>query len=444
MQKKSLFATTVLSSLVTTATAQEKQIVKPNVVIIFTDDQGYGDLSCYGNPTINTPNIDKMATQGCKLTQFYVASPVCTPSRAALMTGCYPKRVSLHKGVLFQRDKRGLNPKETTIAEILKQKGYKTGMVGKWHLGHHTKFLPTQQGFDYYYGYPYSNDMSAKEQALLGRKNYKGRLPLMRNNDILEWEPDQSKTTQSFTKEAVSFIKKNKKSPFFLYFAHPQPHIPLYRSEKFEGVSARGKYGDVIEEIDWSVGKVLQTLKEEGVDDNTLIIFTSDNGPWKLYKQDGGSTGPLRGEKGTTWEGGQRVPCIVRWPNKIPAATICSKVTTAMDILPTIAQLTGASLPEKKIDGIDISTLLFAPQCADNNERAFYYYARNGKIETIRKGPWKYSHTRKELFNLHEDISEEWNLINRPDKQKLVTELKTLLLDFDAKISKEMRPVGRL
>ena len=298
----------------------EKSIVKqPNFIIIFTDDQGYGDLGCYGNPTINTPNLDKMASEGCKLTQFYGGSSVCTPSRAALMTGCYPKRVGPHKGVLFQHSSTGLNPSEETIPEILKQKNYATGMIGKWHLGHHKKFLPVNQGFDYYYGYPYSNDMSAKEQMKMQNKKRKGRLPLMRNTEVLEWDPEQSKTTKSFTKEAINFIKKSKDNPFFLYFAHPQPHIPLYRSKGFEYVSTRGTYGDVIQEIDWSVGEILKTLKEEGIDDNTMVIFTSDNGPWKKFKTHGGSSGPLREGKGTTYEGGQREPFIVRWPGKVPA-----------------------------------------------------------------------------------------------------------------------------
>jgi len=337
------------------AAAQNKR--SPNIIIIYTDDMGYGDLSSFGNPTIYTPHLDKMASEGMKLSQFYVASSVCTPSRAALMTGAYPKRVGLEKGVLFPKSTIGLNPEEVTIAEILKEKKYTTACIGKWHLGHQEKFLPHKQGFDVFYGLPFSNDMSKKEQSYLGRYNYKWSLPLMSQSDTLELDPDQHMLTKRLTGKAIDFIKKSKKQPFFLYLAQPMPHIPIYASKEFQNSSTRGAYGDTIEEIDWSVGQLLETLKAEGIDEQTLVVFTSDNGPWKVYKSEAGSSGPLRGEKGTTWEGGQRVPCIIRWPGKVPPATMQRQVITNMDLLPTIANICNAKLPKKKIDGRDVSRL---------------------------------------------------------------------------------------
>ena len=278
-KSKTILRTVSLSIMLCTCMVWAQKDNAPNVIIIYTDDMGYGDLSSYGNPTIHTPELDKMASEGMKLSQFYVAAPVCTPSRAALMTGAYPKRVGLEKGVLFPQSITGLNPEEETIAEILKTKGYITAAIGKWHLGHHEKFLPHKQGFDIFFGIPFSNDMSKKEQGYLGNDAYQWRLPLLSQSDTLELDPDQHTLTKRLTEKAVTFIKQQREKPFFLYLAHPMPHIPIYASEKFQNTSTRGPYGDTIEEIDWSIGQILKTIKEESIDTNTLVIFTSDNGP---------------------------------------------------------------------------------------------------------------------------------------------------------------------
>ena len=433
-----LFATLMLSS------AKNKS-EQPNFIFIYADDLGYGDLGCYGNPTIKTPNLDLMASKGVKFTQFYVASPVCTPSRAALMTGCYPKRVGLHKGVLFPASTTGLNPKEITIADMLKKKGYHTACVGKWHLGHQAEFLPVSNGFDHFFGMPFSNDMSKKEQLKYGRKNYKYQLPVMSGKDTLELDPDQTQICKRLTKDAVSFIKKNKKNPFFLYMAHPMPHIPVYASEDFQGKSVRGEYGDAVEEMDWSVGQIINTLKKLKLDKNTIVVFSSDNGPWLPFKTHGGSAGPLRNGKGTTWEGGMREPCIMWWPGKIPEGKVCTKVTSTMDILPTFATFANAKLPAGlKIDGTDISDLLLNPDKKLNEERPFFYYAKMGEIEGVRLGAWKYKKNKgvDELYNIEEDISEKYNLAS--ENEDKVTELKKLMLDFDEKMDAEAREVGSI
>lgn len=418
-------------------------IDSPNVVIIYTDDLGYGDLSSYGNPTLHTPELDKMAAEGMKLSQFYVAAPVCTPSRAALLTGSYPKRVGLEKGVLFPTSKIGLNPSEKTIAELLKEKDYATACIGKWHLGFQEKFLPINQGFDMFYGIPFSNDMSKKEQDIYGNKNYKWRLPLISQKDTIELDPNQEYLTKNFTQKAVDFIKNNKHKPFFLYLAHPMPHIPLYASEEFQNTSKSGKYGDTVEEIDWSVGEILKTLKKYKLDDNTLVVFTSDNGPWKVFKTDGGSAGPLRGGKGTTWEGGVRVPCIVWWPGKIPAGTFQTKVITNMDLLPTIAQFCGVSLSENTIDGLDVSnTLLGMPQKATS--KPFLYYSTKGELQGIRNGKFKLLINKEGtfLFDLESDISEAYDLAEQfPEK---IIELKKIMVKLDDEINDNRREVGKL
>ncbi|TKG90431.1 arylsulfatase [Puteibacter caeruleilacunae] len=423
-------------------TTQASKNKKPNFVIIYTDDLGYGDLSCYGNPTIRTPHLDQMASEGIKFTQFYVAAPVCTPSRAALMTGSYPKRVGLHEHVLFPRSKKGLNPKEQTIATLLKEQGYTTGCVGKWHLGHQKKFLPVSHGFDMFFGMPFSNDMSRKEQYLLGsKKDYGYSLPVISQADTLELDPDQSYLTKRLTEKSVEFIHQNKKEPFFLYFAQPMPHIPIYASDDFQGKSKRGKYGDTIEEIDWSVGQILQALKDAKVAENTLVLFSSDNGPWKVYKTEGGSAGPLRGAKGTTWEGGMREPFIAWWPGTIKPQQLCTEVVTNMDILPTFCKLANAQLPKEKIDGQDISDLFFNPR-KTLEERPFYYYTKQGKISAVRKGAWKLILQKEgaELYNIEEDISEDYNLAKKhPEKVK---QLKTMLEKFDQQMDKEKRQAG--
>ena len=411
----------------------------PNIIIIFADDLGYGDLSCYGNPTILTPNLDQMAQGGMKFTQFYVPAPVCSPSRAALLTGCYPKRVSLHNHVLFPNTEYGINRNELLLSEMLKEKGYKTAIYGKWHLGHQLQFLPLQHGFDEYYGIPFSNDMSMKEQIKKGNSKYPYYLPLIQGNDTIELDPDQSKFTSNFTEKAVGFIKKHAKENFFIYLPHPMPHIPIYASDTFEGHSKRGDYGNTIEEIDWSVGRVLDALKEEGIAENTLVIFTSDNGPWLVYKTRGGSAGPLRGGKGTTWEGGMREPCIMWWPGTIKANSISTSVVTSMDIFPTIASIVGYDLStHHKIDGIDIKDHLMTG--VEVSERPFFYYSSRGNIEGIRKGPWKFLRKKEEvfLFNLEEDIHERYNLAEK--YPEMLIEFSEEMEIFDEQMNKEMRP----
>ncbi len=424
-------------------TAQTLQKSKPNIIIIYADDLGYGDLSCYGNPTIKTPMLDKMAYEGLKFSQFYVAAPVCTPSRAALLTGSYPKRVGLHKRVLFPNSTTGLNPNEETIANVLKNNGYTTACIGKWHLGHQQKFSPLNQGFDTFYGIPFSNDMSQKEQKILRGEgsNYQYKLPLIQGKDTILFEPDQIYITKDFTEKSVKFIKSNKEKPFFLYLAHPMPHIPIYASPDFKGNSARGAYGDTIEEIDWSVGQILNTLNALNLDENTLVLFTSDNGPWKVYKTKGGSSGPLRGAKGTTWEGGMREPFIAWWPKTIKPQQHSTAVINNMDILPTIAKITGAKLSGNKIDGRDISQLLFNSESALDNH-PFFYYSRLGEIEGIRIGAFKMIMRDGigELYNIEEDISESYNLANK--KPEIVESFKLKMLAFDEQLEKEKRAVG--
>jgi arylsulfatase A-like enzyme len=356
----------------------------PNFIIVFTDDQGYNDVGCFGSPNIKTPNLDRMAAEGMKFTDFYVAAPVCTPSRAALMTGCYPQRVSMGETprpegrmgwVLFPDSECGIHSDEITIAELLKDQGYATACVGKWHLGHLPPFLPTRHGFDYYYGIPYSNDMIP--------------CPLMRMEETIEEPAVQETLTERYTEEAVTFIREHKDEPFFVYLAHNMPHIPLFVSEKFEGQSERGLYGDVIETIDWGVGRILDTLKELDLDDNTVVIFTSDNGPWLVHAENGGSATPLRNGKGTTWDGGMRVPCIMRWPGHVPAGTTCSEIASTIDILPTFAKLAGTSAPtDRIIDGKDILPLMTGAPGATSPHDAFYYYSRND-LMAVRSGEWK-------------------------------------------------------
>ena len=372
---------------------------KPNFIVIFTDDQGYADVGCFGAQGFETPNLDRMAAEGAKFTSFYSAAPVCSPARAALLTGCYPMRVSIPR-VLFPRDNIGLNPDEITIADILKTRGYATCCIGKWHLGHLPQFLPTRQGFDYYFGIPYSNDMDP--------------VVLVEDEATIEIKPDQSQLTRRYTEKAVEFIKKNKDRPFFLYLPHTMPHVPLYVSDAFKGKSKQGLYGDVIMEIDWSLGQILDTVKQLGIDEKTLLIFTSDNGPWLSKGDHGGSAKPLRDGKFATYEGGMREPCIMRWPGKIPAGAVCSKMATTMDFLPTFAKLAGAEVPtDRIIDGEDISALMMNPKAKTTDRVLFYYFET--QLGAVRAGPWKLIFERQRerekipaaLYNLKQDISEE-------------------------------------
>ncbi|MEM9020798.1 MAG: sulfatase [Planctomycetota bacterium] len=413
----------------------------PNIVIVFTDDQGYGDLSCYGHPTIHTPHVDRLAAGGVKLTQFYVAAPLCSPSRAALLTGCYPKRVGMHRHVIFPQYNYGLHTDEVTIADMLKARGYATGCFGKWHLGHRPGLMPTDQGFDVYYGVPYSNDMSTFHRP--ANTNYKYNLPLMRGNEVLAWEPDQRLLTKNCTEEALAFIDVNKDGPFFLYVPHAMPHIPLYASGDFEGTSPRGLYGDVIEEIDWSVGQIVAKLEEHGLLENTLVIFTTDNGPWLRFKRDGGTAGPLRDGKGTNWEGGQRVPMIAHWPGRIPAGSVCRDLLTTMDLLPTIAAITGATLPDRTLDGVNILGSLTGTGGVTAAPRdTFLYYNNQGQLAGIRHGDDKLLLNGPELFNVAIDISEQWNLAK--DQPERVAELRQMAEALDAEITENARPTRKV
>jgi arylsulfatase A len=412
----------------------------PNVVVIFTDDQGYGDLSCFGHPTIHTPNIDRLAEQGIKLTQFYVAAPVCTPSRAALLTGCYPKRVGLEVRVIFPGNDYGLHPDELTIAELLKTRGYATGCFGKWHLGHRVGLLPNDQGFDTYFGVPYSNDMSQFGRP--ANTTYAFRLPVIHNEEVIEWAPDQRQLTKRFTAAAVDFIESHKDEPFFVYLPHSMPHVPIAASDDFSGRSPRGLYGDVIEEIDWSVGEVVRALERCNLTENTLVIFTSDNGPWLGEGPNGGSAGPLRGGKQTNWEGGQRVPFVASWPGSIPPGSVSRELTTAMDLLPTIAALAGARLPEDRIlDGHDIGAILTGTQGAKSPTESFLYYSTQGELKAIRRGPWKLWLESGQLCQVEEDISELRNLAKQ--HAPLVEELRELALERDTELTKNARPIMR-
>ncbi len=356
----------------------------PNIVLIFCDDLGYGDLGCYGSTKNRTPHIDQLARDGMKFTDFYSSSPVCTPSRASLMTGCYPRRVGMHEDftghwVLIPRSRRGLNPKEVTVAESLKSKGYATACVGKWHLGDQPEHLPTQHGFDHYYGIPYSNDMQSARRG-------DPPLPLVQQVSVIEAPADQATLTQRYTEQVISLIEDNKAKPFFVYLPHTFPHLPLFASADFRGKSANGRYGDSVEEIDWSTGQILACLDRLNLAENTLVMFTSDNGS---NGRNGGSNQPLSGAKGSTMEGGMRVPMIARWPGRIAAGSMCSELATMMDILPTFCSLAGASLPSKKLDGFDISEILFGNKGARSQYKALYYYRRR-QLQAIRTGDWKY------------------------------------------------------
>lgn len=431
--------------------SNKKLAQNPNFIVIFTDDQGYADVGCYGAKGFSTPHLDNMANEGLRFTDFYVAATVCTPSRAALLTGCYPKRIGLHEAVIYPYNNTGLNPDETIIPEILKAKGYVSACIGKWHLGHHPEFLPIRQGFDEYFGVPYSNDMDSYYYKSLDFQS--PPLPLFKNEELIEEGPNQSYLTKRYTEEAVRFIRSNRKNPFFLYLAHSMAHLPLHVSESFQGKSKLGLYGDVIEELDWSVGQILAALKEEGIEKNTLVIFTSDNGP--VLRKDAGSAGPLHGGKATTWEGGQRVPCIMRWPEKISPGKTCREVVTAMDFLPTFAALVGSDLPARtQIDGKNITDILEKPETTPSPYEAFYYYARNGKVEAIREGQWKLHIAKSRgwnktqgtfpvsLFNLEADIGEKNNVANQ--YPEVVARLKGKIQEFDTKLSKSARLPGIL
>ncbi|MEW4562317.1 sulfatase [Bremerella sp. JC770] len=427
--------------------AQEtSQPSKPNFVVIFCDDLGYGDLGCFGNPTIRTRHLDQMAGEGMKFTQFYVAAPVCTPSRAALMTGRLPCRSGMcsnKRRVLFPNSNGGIPAEEVTIAEALKEGGYATACIGKWHLGHHKQFLPTNNGFDYYYGIPYSNDMDRLASAPKGRQSFWEpkseyfNVPLMRNEEIIERPADQTTITRRYTEETVKFIDENQDKPFFVYLAHSMPHIPLFRSPEFTGVSRHGYYGDVIEEIDWSVGQVLQKLRDTGLDDNTLVVFTSDNGPWLIFDDHGGSAGPLRDGKGSTFDGGMREPTIFWWPETIAAGEVSADVGSTMDLMATFTSLAGLPLPsDRQLDSYDLTPVL--KQTGKSNREALFYY-RGYDLMAVRVGPWKmhlktqtgYGNAKREvhnpplLYQLEIDPGESRNLAK--DNPEVIQSIQKLI-----------------
>lgn len=423
---------------------------KPNVIIIFNDDLGYQDLGCYGSPNIKTPRVDQLAKEGVQFTDFYAASPVCSASRAALLTGCYPQRVGV-PGVISAGANQGLAPKHTTLAELMKSVGYTTAAVGKWHLGDQPQHLPTNQGFDSYFGIPYSNDMYpsrhipyatncqfnegfdlGKIDALFANmkpdekqpESAKHKVPLMRNLETIEFPVDQTTITKRYADEGISFIKQSvkEKKPFFLYLANSMPHIPLYVSPEFKGKSKRGLYGDVVEEIDYNTGRILDLLKELKVDKNTIVIFSSDNGPWLTKGADGGAALPLFEGKFTSFEGGLRVPFIIKWPNEIKAGAVCKDLAATIDILPTLAGITGAKLPEMKLDG---STILDLCKSTGNATTPHDYFFMVYKGQAVRNGDWKYHKKRTftvnkntttdenpALYNLKEDVGETKNIIN--------------------------------
>ncbi len=431
-----LLALFLASCQTTTSTSEERP---PNIVIIFADDMGYGDLGTYGNPTIRTPQLDQMAEEGLKFFQFYTGASVCTPSRAALLTGRLPIRygmVSDRIRVLFPFSYKGLPEEEITLAEALKAQNYATGIVGKWHLGHLPPYLPLKNGFDSFYGLPYSNDMIPTPDAKWAPPRKYPPLPLMDGDKVLETNPDQRLLTKKYTEKAIDFIEEHKNEPFFLYMPHSFPHVPLFASSDFEGKSSRGLYGDVVEELDWSVGEVLKALKARGLAENTLVIFTSDNGPWLTEKQEGGSAGLLHQGKGSTWEGGMREPMIAWWPDKIAPGTTQSLATT-MDIYATAVSLAGGSLPtDREMDGVDLSPLFNDPTAEIRDEVIYYLGAQ---VFAIRKGPWKMhlktlnpyigeqavAHDPPLLYQLEHDPSERFNLAeNHPE---VIAELKAIL-----------------
>jgi len=456
---------------------------KPNVIVVFIDDEGYGDVGCYGATGFQTPHLDRMAAEGMRFTHFYSAQAVCSASRAGLMTGCYPNRVGI-SGALFPFNEVGINSREYTMAEMFKDQGYATACFGKWHLGWQEAFLPLQHGFDEYLGIPYSNDMwprndvNGEPVAETHRRASYPELPLIEGNrhiDSICSIAEQNILTTLYTEKAVDFIHRKAGAPFFLYVPHSMAHIPLGVSDKFRGKSDQGLYGDVMMEIDWSVGQIMEALEENGISDNTLVVFTTDNGPWLNFGNHAGSSGGLREGKTTTWEGGQRVPFMVKWPAKIPAGKVCNQLGCAIDLLPTFASLVGGELSENKIDGVDLSSLFMGQVESSPRESVLFYLGKN-HLNAVRKGNWKLvlPHTYRsyhstpgndghagrriptkvespELYNLMRDPGEEYNVIELyPEKveelMEVVEQARAELGDLNVGLEKgsENREIGTL
>ncbi len=445
------------------ASTNESKDRPPNFVVIFIDDMAYADIGPFGAKDYPTPHLDRMAAEGVRFTDFYAAASSCTPSRAALMTGCYPQRVGL-PNVLGPNAAIGISDRETTIAGMLKPLGYATACYGKWHLGDKLKFLPTRHGFDEYFGLPYSNDMWPRHPE--NPQAYPD-LPLIENERVVAYDPDQTQLTTWYTERAVRFIEKNKDRPFFLYVPHSMVHVPLFVSDKFKGKSGKGLFADVVMEIDWSVGQILSTLKRLGIDSNTMVVFCSDNGPWLSYGDHAGCAAPLREGKGTTFEGGQREPTLFWWPGTIPAGKTCNELASTMDLLPTMARLAGAQLPEHKIDGKDIRPLLTGAPGAATPHEAFFFY-QGFALEAVRSGPWKlhfphayrtlagqpratggiparYQQAKTELalYNLETDIGEKHNVADQhPDVVERLQRLADAMRQDLGDSAKKMEGTG--
>ena len=439
---------------------------RPNIILILTDDQGYADIGCYGAEGFKTPNLDRLAVEGRRFTNFYAGATICSPSRGSLMTGCYPDRIGIVDFVFFPTQGEnpgpgptGLHPAEITVAEILKEKGYATACVGKWHLGDAKPFLPTRQGFDEYFGLPYSNDMRNGPKPLLPTENVNKRgyppLPLYDGDEIVETDPDQRFLTRRYTERAIDFIKRHRDTPFFLYVPHTMPHVPLHVHPDFEGKSAAGLYGDVIQEIDWSVGQILETVKQSGLDEKTLVIFTSDNGPWLTMGNRGGKATPLRDGKQTKYDGGHRVACLMRYPGKIKAGTVGEGIISSIDLFPTFAKLCEAKVPtDRRIDGIEAWDYISGN--SEQSPRDTYFY--NTKV--VRHGKWKlflpgnYLELNKEkltnrsikhenfrLYDLETDIGETTDLSEKhPD---VVAALEKMLQGYQEDLRTNSRPLGK-
>ena len=465
---KSIFANILLTFLFLNLPAKKT----PNVVVMFMDDMGYADIGPFGAKDYPTPHLDRMAKERRKFTDFYVTQAVCSASRAGLLTGCYNVRVGI-LGALSPQSNIGLNPKETTVAEVCKQQGYATACFGKWHLGHHRKFLPLQHGFDEYFGLPYSNDMWPYHPGVLHlpmeeRLKRWPHLPLIEGNEVINPRVSgkvQEQLTKQYTERAVSFIEKNKDEPFFIYLPHSMVHVPLYVSEKFKGKSGAGLFGDVMMEVDWSVGQIMKALRKHKLHRNTLFVFTSDNGPWLNYGDHAGSAAPLREGKGTMFEGGCREPTLAWWPGTIPPGSVCREPAMTIDLLPTVAHLIGAELPKERIDGKNIWAL-FVSENAKSPHEAYYLYQGN-MLHAVRQGKWKlhYPHGYRtmegkpggtggiptnysqgkiglSLFDLEKDIGETKNL--KDQFPEVTDRLSKLGKSFHADLAKSKRPAGKI